>query len=102
VIAFRFGAVESYCLDSDTTFLLNTTHSYPTAGLRQNRDGVFVGTLSCRLTARGRPAGTRVRVSVLFLSPTEATGTLHVLGGAGANEPICSSEETLPFRATLT
>jgi hypothetical protein len=106
VVAFRFAAVDSYCLDRDTVFMLRMAHSYPAVGLRQNRDGVFVGVLSSRLSARGHPAGTRVRVSVLFLSPREATGTVHVIGGAKIlrfpHEKPCSSQETLPFRATLT
>jgi hypothetical protein len=106
VMAFRFAAVDSYCLGRNTVFMLRMAHSYPAAGLRQNRDGFFVGALSSRLTARGRSAGTRVRVSVLFLSPSEATGTVHVVGGAKilyfAHEKPCSSQETLPFRATLT
>lgn len=106
VVAFRFAAVDSYCLDRDTVFMLRMAHSYPATGLRQNRDGVFVGVLSSRLSTRGRPAGTRVRVSVLFLSRSEATGTVHVIGGAKilrfAHEKPCSSQEVLPFRATLT
>lgn len=105
VSAFRFAAVKSYCLGLDTIFRLRMTHSYPAAGLPQDRDGVFAGTLSSRLTAGGRPAGIRVRVSVLFLSPREATGTVHVIGGATAvsfgNEGPCPAQETLPFRATL-
>jgi hypothetical protein len=80
-------------------------HSYPAAGLRQNGDGVFVGMLSSRLTDRGRPAGIRVHVSVLFLSPSEATGAGHVVSGAKAvrfaSEKSCSSQETLPFRPEL-
>jgi len=105
VLGVRFAAVDSYCLDSDTIFMLRMTHSYPLAGLHQNRDGVFTGVLSSRLTARGRPAGTRVRVSILFLSPSEATGMVHIIGGAKAigfaNGNPCSHHDTLPFRATL-
>ncbi len=93
--AFRFAAVDTGCKNTDKGFTLTLAHSYPAAGLRQDRDGVFVGVLSSRVTAGGRPAGTRVRVSVLFLSPRQATGTVRLLGGT-------CDHETLPFRAALT
>ena len=94
VTAFRFARVitASHC---DTSFVLTPSHSYPAIGLSQNRDGEFAGSLSSRLTTGGRPAGTRVQVSVLFLSSREATGTVRLLGRT-------CTYETLPFGATRT
>jgi hypothetical protein len=98
VTAFRIATIRSDCKYSNGYQIFMLAKSYPAAGLRQDRDGVFGGVLSSRFTARGQPAGTRVRVSVLFLSPTEATGTVRpvkrTFGGT-------CGYETLPFRATL-
>ncbi|HEX8976079.1 MAG TPA: hypothetical protein VF781_06155 [Solirubrobacteraceae bacterium] len=106
VMALRIGSTLSECKYSDAMATFMLTRSYPAAGLRQGPDGSFSGVLSSRLTARGRPAGTRVRVTILFLSPTEATGTLRLLGGGavqnnGSAGRMCGYE-TLPFRATIS
>jgi hypothetical protein len=93
VVAFRFAPIVTYRRDNGVSARLSLAHSYPAAGLARNRAGVFTGTLSSRLI-RGRPAGTRVQVSVLFLSSREATGTVRLLGPR-------SQYETLPWRATL-
>jgi hypothetical protein len=98
VTAFRLATFRSACKYSNGYDSFMLAKSHPAAGLRQDRDGVFGGVLSSRVTARGHPAGTRVRVSVLFLSSTEATGTVRpVKRTVGAR----CGYETLPFRATL-
>jgi hypothetical protein len=98
VTAFRMTRVESWCMQNKTHSLRQTwftlTHSYPVAGIGQNRDGEFVGILSSRRTPSGRPAGIRVLVSVLFLGSREATGTARLL----LRTYRC---ETLPWRAAL-
>lgn len=100
----RIGRAYTYCKLNDTSSWLTMRHSYPTAGLSQNPDGELRGVLSSRLTARGRPAGIRVMVDVLFLSSHEATGTVRLLPGAATrgNRGRCSGYETLPWRAVLT
>jgi len=99
VIAFRIGGpLDSWCMQGgnlNSVALLSLDHSYPAAGLAQNRDGEFAGILSSGLTPRGRPAGTRMQVSVLFLNPLEATGTVRLL------DQTCARYETWPWRATL-
>ena len=99
---FRFTKVSFRCKDSDGGSVLTLTHSYPTAGLAQNREGVFTGILSSRLTARRRPTGTRVQVSVLFLSSRETTGTVRLLAGGRRLGRRCTAYEMLPLRAALT
>jgi hypothetical protein len=99
VTAFRIATVRSDCKYSDGHDIFMLAKSHPAAGLRQDRDGVFGGVVSSRVTARGHPAGTRVRVSVLFLSPTEATGTVRPVKRTFGGR---CGYETLPFRATLT
>jgi hypothetical protein len=102
VTAFRFTGVGFLCEPTTGVSTVTMTHSYPAAGLAQNRGGVFTGTLSSRLTESGRPAGTRVRVSVLFLSSREATGTAHLLAGGRRFGKRCTAYATLPWRAVLT
>ena len=104
VTAFRIARIYTYCKENDTSFVFTLAHSYPAAGLGQNRDGVFSGVLSSRVTAGGRPAGTRVLVSVLFLSSREASGTVRLLAGGMPTRPggTCTAHETLTWRAALT
>jgi hypothetical protein len=96
VTAIRIASVRSDCKYSGAGTTITLVKSFPAAGLRQDRDGVFGGVVSSETTASGRPARTRVRVSVLFLSPTEATGTIRP---TGSFRGPCDYE-TLTFRAT--
>lgn len=93
VTAFRIARIYTDCKSGPVT-RFRLAHSYPAAGVSQNRVGVFTGTLVSRLTPSGRPAGIRVRVSVLFLSAREATGTVRLLSRGCA-------WETLAWRAAL-
>jgi hypothetical protein len=94
VTAFRFSAAPTWCKDTGQGFPLILRHSFRVAGIAANRDGVFTGALSSAVTRRGRPSGTRVHVSVLFLSRGLATGTVRLA------DRRCR-HETLTWRATL-
>jgi hypothetical protein len=99
VSGFRIARItlDSFCTPQSKEITL--ARSYPAAGLPPDRNGAFSGVLSSRVTAHGRQAGNRVRVSVLFLSRTEATGTFRLLDPR-VGRPC--HYEMMPFRANLT
>lgn len=96
VVALRIGHGFAYCLASGLSHRFALARSYPLAGLPQDAAGAFAGTFASRLTARGRAAGTRVRVSMVFLSAQEATGTFRLLNPACRMEPLAWTAQLSP------
>jgi hypothetical protein len=94
VRAFHVAPRLTHCKETDQSGTLALSHSYPIAGLAQGSDGTYTGTLGSR-TGRRRPADTRIRVVVLFLTAQHATGLVRLLGSQ-------CTYETLRWNADLT